>query len=51
MEWIKIDKNNLPDGEVLSANFEIGTYGYKEKIIGYLSMDKSEIICESETYP
>ena len=36
MEWKVIDKNNLPKGEVLAGNFEPGTEGYKEKLIGYL---------------
>ena len=39
MEWIEINPNRLPDHEVLAANFRLGTYGYKEKILGYLSRD------------
>ena len=39
MEWIEIkDKNNLPEEEVLAANFAKGTFGYKEKIVGYLDL-------------
>ncbi len=37
MEWQKININNLPKNEVLCANFKKGTYGYKEKMIGYIS--------------
>lgn len=49
MEWIKIDKDNLPENEVLAGNFGAGTYGYKEKIVGYLSYDKEYdcIICSA----
>ena len=49
MEWIKIDENNLPEKEVLAANFKARTYGYKEKVIGYLQNDSGDIICESES--
>ena len=37
MEWLPIDRENIPDGEVLVANFNKGSYGYKEKIIGYVN--------------
>lgn len=37
MKWIKLTKENEPQVEVLCANFESGTYGYKEKIMGYVS--------------
>lgn len=51
MEWIEIDLKNLPKREVLAANFESGTYGYKEKIIGYVSLNGYEsAICENEDY-
>jgi len=48
MEWIKIDKKNLPEGKILAANFAIYTYGYKEKLLGYLHIEDDKIICESE---
>lgn len=48
MEWIKIDKSNLPDNEVIAANFQILTYGYKEKLLGYISIQDDEIICEND---
>lgn len=35
-QWISV-KDKVPDEEVLAANFEPGTYGYKEYIIGYVS--------------
>lgn len=40
MEWIKLTKENEPEGEVLCANFQSKTYGYKEKIVGYLSINE-----------
>jgi hypothetical protein len=35
MQWRVIDKSSLPTKEVLAANFKRGSYGYKEKIVGY----------------
>lgn len=37
--WISVEER-LPDGEVLAANFAPGTYGYKEYLIGYVSVVK-----------
>lgn len=37
--WLKIDKNNLPKGEVLCANFADMTHGYAEKLYGFLYLD------------
>lgn len=48
MEWIKINKEILPEDEVLAANFLAETYGYKEKLIGYLQKDLEDIVCENE---
>jgi hypothetical protein len=48
MEWIKIDKNNLPADEILAANFMPFTYGYKEKLLGTLHIEDDTIICESD---
>lgn len=50
MEWIKIDKENLPEGEVLAGNFKKGTYGFKEKCIGFLGIDEGEdfVSCEND---
>ena len=31
MTWFEIDINNLPEGEVLCANFNKRTYGYKTR--------------------
>jgi hypothetical protein len=46
MEWIKIDKDNLPEGEVLAGNFEPNTHGYKEKLVGYLYTNgKGNVTC------
>ena len=48
MEWKKIDKEHLPKGEVLAGNFESGTYGYKQKLIGYLYISGSaNVMCDS----
>ena len=48
MDWIKIDKDNLNDNEVLAANFKSGTYGYKEKLLGYLNYEHGILKCENE---
>jgi len=53
MEWIELNKNRLPEKEVLAANFLPGTHGYKEKLLGYLHLAKNQdskkyIVCESE---
>ena len=48
MEWILIDKSNLPEGEILAANFKPRTYGYKEKLLGYLHITGDSITCENE---
>lgn len=49
MEWKKINRFKLPEGEVLAANFNAGTFGYKEKIIGYMTrQEDSTVQCESE---
>jgi len=48
MEWIKLNKEKLPELEVLAANFKFQTFGYKEKCIGYLYLNNNgEIICEN----
>ena len=47
MEWITIDINNLPEGEVLAANFKPYSYGYKEKLLGCIYEDTGIAICES----
>jgi len=49
MNWIEINKKALPQGEVLAANFKAGSYGYKEKLIGYLSHSRDSFECESNT--
>jgi hypothetical protein len=51
MEWILLDPNNLPEKEVLAANFKSGTFGYKEKLVGYLGVDErnNNIVCEAES--
>lgn len=46
MEWIKLNKENLPEGEILAANFKVDTYGYKEKIIGYLYVNNDNVECD-----
>jgi len=46
MKWLIINKDDLPIGEVLAANFNSGTYGYKEKALGYLEEDNGMIVCD-----
>lgn len=49
MEWIEIDKNNLPKWEILAGNFDPDTNGYKEKLIGYLYLNGAgNVICDSD---
>ena len=48
MEWIKIDPENLPKKEVLAANFKQGTYGYKEKLVGFIDITEDEVFCDSD---
>ena len=48
MEWTKLNIEDLPENEVLAGNFKKGTYGYKEKLIGYLSDNIDYITCENE---
>lgn len=49
MTWLPIDPDNLPEGEVLAGNFEPGTQGYKEKIVGYCNVTvHGNAFCESE---
>jgi hypothetical protein len=43
MEWIPVTPDDLPGREVLAANFQKGTYGYKEKILGYLSANDDSV--------
>lgn len=38
-KWISVE-DRLPNVEVLAANFAPKTYGYKEYIIGYVSVEK-----------
>lgn len=53
MEWIKIDKDNLPEGEVLAANFrqdQNTNKHYGGKIVGYLKIwDSGALACENDT--
>ena len=48
IKWTKIDKENLPEETVLAANFKPYTYGYTEKVIGYLHIDDDVVKCENE---
>ncbi len=49
MHWKGIDRDNLPEGEVLALNLTPKTYGYKDYILGYLDFDiKDAIICTNE---
>ena len=49
MEWIEIDKEKLPGKTILAANFKPFTYGYSEKVIGYLYLNEQDIIvCQNE---
>jgi len=41
--WLKIDKNNLPKGEVVAVNFELKQYWYI-KHIGEIKMFFNNIV-------
>jgi len=45
MDWRKINAANLPEGEVLVANFKAKTFGYTEKLIGSLYINDDDVIC------
>lgn len=46
MKWQKIDPNKIESlGEVLAANFKLNTYGYREKLIGYLHVNNHGVVC------
>ena len=47
MEWIKLKIGNLPEGGILAANFTKGTYGYKEKNLGYVFDNDEMISCDA----
>lgn len=47
MEWIKIEENNLPKGNVLCTNFDIDNPLYKEKIYGTVSFNYGIIWCKT----
>lgn len=46
--WKKVNKEHLPEGKVLAANFEPRTFGYREMIIGYLALKGDTVLCDSE---
>ena len=48
MKWIEIDVERWPNDEVLCANFKEKTYGYKEKLIGFIELRNDILICENE---
>lgn len=49
MIWIPIDPENLPVGEVLAANFKVGSYGYREKLVGDIGIELDGVIaCDSD---
>ena len=48
MKWIELKIGNLPEDEVLAANFKPYNYVYKEKCIGCIHIENGDIICENE---
>lgn len=50
MEWLPIDINNLPKGEVLAANFKSRSYGFREKLVGHLHINEvlDVVTCTAE---
>lgn len=49
MKWLKIDPDNLPTGEVLSACFEPHTAGHGQKMMGYISNTGACLVCDNES--
>ena len=47
MKWIKIDKDNLPEHELLAANFDHRSTGYGCKMVGYLRRTGEDVTCWS----
>ena len=47
MKWIKLDITNLPEGEILAANFKKGSKEHNRKIVGFLHKRNDYIICEN----
>ncbi|GAB3164646.1 hypothetical protein [Telluribacter humicola] len=45
IKWIQIDKDNLPEGLVLAANFTPDTQSYKEKMMGSLHVMDGVVCC------
>ena len=48
MDWLKINRKKLPNNEILCANFKPHTYGYQEKMIGYVRVENDIVLCENE---
>lgn len=50
IEWLDIEKDNLPEREVLAANFSKKSYGYGEKLVGRLYINEvfDYVTCEAE---
>lgn len=47
--WNKINKDSLPEGFVLVANFEKGTEHYKLKVVGRLKTEDGEYVyCQGD---
>lgn len=46
--WHEIIGNDLPQEEVMAANFIPRTYGFKEILVGWLEKDDDMIICRDE---
>lgn len=47
-EWIPIDKDNLPEGEVLAACFDKTKDAYKRKVIGEIEIWERRICCRGD---
>ena len=45
--WIPVEER-LPEAEVLAANFQPGTYGYTDLIIGYVTSREQGCFAENE---
>lgn len=45
MKWIKIDKENLPEGEVLATCLDAYDGEYEKLLIGRLELNDTDVEC------
>lgn len=48
MHWRKIDPQNLPEKQVLAANFQKGSYSFRYKLVGRLFSEDNQVWCQTD---